>query len=61
MVFGNRLIDIHSFWRSTIRIAKIAIRFSTIDFRAVLPVNNLLVHRIWPASSWPRDSLYLKS
>ena len=29
MVFGNRLIDIRSFWKPTIRIVKIAIRFST--------------------------------
>ena len=27
------------------------------NFRAVLPVNNSLVSRIWPASSWPDDSL----
>ena len=27
------------------------------SFTAVLPVNNLLVHHIWPASSWPHGSL----
>ena len=27
------------------------------NFRPVLPVNNSLVRRVWPASSWPRDSL----
>ena len=26
-------------------------------FAAVLPVNNSLIRRIQPASSWPRDSL----
>ena len=26
---GNRIIDIHSFWRPNIQIVKIAIRFST--------------------------------
>ena len=29
MVLDNRLIDIRSFWRTNIRIVKIAIRFST--------------------------------
>ena len=29
MVLGYRLIDIRLFWRSNIRIVKIAIRFST--------------------------------
>ena len=27
------------------------------NFIAVLPVNNTLIRRVWPASSWPRDSL----
>ena len=27
------------------------------NFTPVLPVNNTLIHRIRPASSWPRDSL----
>ena len=34
MVFGNRLINIHLFWRPTIRIVKIAIRFSTREIQA---------------------------
>ena len=28
-----------------------------INFTPVLPVNNTLIRRIWPASSWPHDSL----
>ena len=30
---------------------------ASVSFIAVLPVNNSLVRHVWPASSWPHDSL----
>ena len=42
MVFGNRLIDIRSFWKPTIRIVKIGIRFST-SINSVIYCNSKLI------------------
>ena len=46
MVLGNRLIDIRSFWRLTIQIVKIAIRFSTISLPCKSVTRNLQCYAI---------------